>query len=431
MMNYSLISFAVLLLFACSFLQYGIDYSNAQESLSGCSLYDTMEVKNTLEKNDPVVKAFLEAFPNSKFSSQGVDESDTPKVPIIYEINDSGNPVEFRMDVREVDPNTKKCFWPTTYLYQYKIGKLSKTYSHDYSQQDNMVDFLKNFFLSKPHEQLNQGVELQDIQCKEGLILVVKSDYSSAACVLYVTGKKLVERGWGTCFENIFYGRGNPCGPRSSPGINFDSEQESEPEAPGHPRTTESEKKLYDARRELEAAYYETVNLGNSYIKDVIVGFGTNKDTFVIDIPLRYMEQESFALIKQDVRHIVGNDVEIDFVVYDEPIGKKIETVIPYLWNNVLHQKGIEFNPNDQPYLNNADGFKDPDRVCSPIIASNGTEIYISSTFNLEPFEITGTYIDKKEPEDCHKVWKTESLMVEPDRITALWLKNQQLKNEN
>ena len=87
--------------------------------------------------------------------------------------------------------------------------------------------------------------------------------------------------------------------------------------------------------------------------------------------------------------------------------------------------------PKNQTYWNNADGFADHDKVCSPIIASNGTELYISTTFDLEPFKITGTSIDKAEPSGCHKIWKTDTIMTEPDRVTALWLKNQMMENEN
>ena len=74
---------------------------------------------------------------------------------------------------------------------------------------------------------------------------------------------------------------------------------------------------------------------------------------------------------------------------------------------------------------NNADGFAKHDKVCSPLVAPNGTEFYIHSSFDLEPFKITGTFIDQKKPDDCHKIWKTDVIMPEPDRVTALWLENE------
>lgn len=185
------------------------------------------------------------------------------------------------------------------------------------------------------------------------------------------------------------------------------------------------EMQLYDARKLLKEAYQNHVNLGPYYMKDVIVGFGTYDDTLIIDIPSKYTDQNAIQVIKKEIRHLVGDNVKIDYAVYDEPIERHIATVIPYLWNKILHQNNIGFAPKEQDYWNHADGFAEHDKVCSPLVASNGTEFFISSTFNLEPFEITGTFIDQIKPDDCHKIWKTDVIMTEPDRVTALWLENE------
>jgi len=190
-------------------------------------------------------------------------------------------------------------------------------------------------------------------------------------------------------------------------------------------RMSDAEMQLYDARISLQTAYQNHVNLGSYYMTDVIVGFGTYDDVLIIDIPSKYTDQDSIQAIKKEIRHIVGKQVKIDYAIYDEPIERHISTVIPYLWNKILHQKQIDFTPKEQAYWNNSDGFREHDRACSPLVASNGTEFYISSTFDLEPFEITGTFIDKTEPDDCHKIWKTDVIMQEPDRVTALWLENE------
>jgi hypothetical protein len=101
------------------------------------------------------------------------------------------------------------------------------------------------------------------------------------------------------------------------------------------------------------------------------------------------------------------------------------------VWNSFLNKQGIEFTPKEQSYWNTGEGFGDVNRVCSLIIASNGTEFHISSIFILEPFEITGTFIDKIKPDDCYKVWKTDTILVEPDRILMLWLENYHREKEN
>lgn len=196
-------------------------------------------------------------------------------------------------------------------------------------------------------------------------------------------------------------------------------------ESPEREAMSDVEMQLHDARKSLKKAYQSHVNLGPYYMKDVVVGFGTYDDTLIIDISSKYTDQNSIQTIKKEIRHIVGNQVKIDYAVYDESIERYIETVISYMWNKVLHQSKIDFTPKEGGYLNNADGFAQNDRVCSPLVAPNGTEFFISSTFNLEPFEVTGTFIDKTEPDDCHKIWKTEVIMQEPDRVTALWLENE------
>jgi len=205
----------------------------------------------------------------------------------------------------------------------------------------------------------------------------------------------------------------------------YDCREITKAQEPSPEPMSDIESQLYDARKSLKGAYQNHVNLGPYYMKDVVVGFGTYDDTLIIDIPSKYTDQNSIKIIKEEIRHIVGNQVKIDYAVYDESVGRHIETVIPYLWNKILHQNKIDFAPKEGGYFNHADGFAQHDRVCSPLVAPNGTEFFISSTFNLEPFEVTGTFIDKTKPDDCHKIWKTEVIMQEPDRVTALWLENE------
>ncbi|MCH9659250.1 hypothetical protein K0U27_11305 [archaeon] len=106
-----------------------------------------------------------------------------------------------------------------------------------------------------------------------------------------------------------------------------------------------------------------------------------------------------------------------------EPIPNE---VIPYVWNNHLQKKQIDFSPKDRSYFNFGEGF-DPEnenRVCSSIILTDKTELYISSTFTIEPFEIIDTVTSEAQPADCYKIWKTETLLVEPSPELGAWLKN-------
>lgn len=112
------------------------------------------------------------------------------------------------------------------------------------------------------------------------------------------------------------------------------------------------------------------------------------------------------------------------------PEPKKPSTAFPYIWNDYLHKQGIEFEPKEQSYFNTGEGwYSELNRVCSPIVTSNGTEIYVSSTFVHEPFEIIGTFIDNTKPDDCHKIWKTESVLPEPDKELEAWLEIYHNKN--
>lgn len=300
-------------------------------------------------------------------------------------------------------------------------GKFELEVNYGPSTSGTEITIEPNFEIWTPLKQFNFGISFEEIQCRNGLEPTIKiNDFERFYCTSSDTKKILIKRGW--AFDDSKACR-NPLDCFDS-GVSLDTTVYPVPESSPEPEPmSKSEITLHEAKKSLQNAYETNVNLGPFYMKDVIVGYGTYDETLIIDIPLEYTN--SIQVIKKEIQHIVGDQVTIDYAIYDQPIERHISTVIPYLWNKVLHQKGIDYAPKNQTYWNNADGFAEHDKVCSPLVAPNGTEFYISTTFELEPFEITETYIDKKEPEGCHKVWKTESLMVEPDRITALWLKNQ------
>lgn len=83
-----------------------------------------------------------------------------------------------------------------------------------------------NIVYPAPLKQLESGLYLYEIKCKDNFVNIIKQSNTSPACVTYSTGDKLLERGWATCDDEISYGRGHPCGVRSSSGISSDNTYE-------------------------------------------------------------------------------------------------------------------------------------------------------------------------------------------------------------
>lgn len=101
----------------------------------------------------------------------------------------------------------------------------------DYCLEKTIAEYDHSYI--SPLKQFKDGVAVDEIICKNNLFLTAKSSDGSPTCVTYHTGLKLLERGWATCDDEIFYGRGHPCGVRSSPGIaDFESEQETKEYSP-------------------------------------------------------------------------------------------------------------------------------------------------------------------------------------------------------
>lgn len=341
-----------------------------------------------------------------------------------------------------------------------------------------------------PLKQFKSGITIDEIQCEELLILVTKYD-GSPACVKPETISKLIERNWTTqsiVHDIIFKTMSKNLGPECEQntmddilsgmvdekcskfmdelvnehhsemmqrGYSFDQEKnswvkdgypdvmmsitdyyqqnlkivESEPEPE---RESESELQLYNAKKSLELSYYENVNLGPLKINDVIVGFGIENDMLIIDVLYRYSTSSEMDIVKQKIRNIVGDEIKIEYITFKSP-PQVIEMAMPYHWNQYLHQNDIEFAPAYPSHGNNDDGISDGHILCSPLVAPNGTEFYIASTVDVEPFLITDTFIVPEKPEFCKKTWKTDVLLEEPDRITSLWLAmgRGELENEN
>ncbi len=373
--------------------------------------------------------------------------------PII--INDSG---KYYLEVKFDDVFIKREF---TVRQNHSGVNIDNT---DYS---NSQEFLH------PLKQIKNGISLIDVKCNEGKIKVVKHDRMSVACVNNDTEveTKLIERGWATmrfhteedtsahalcnnyegkwhseyegCRGNITNLQCSLMGGKFVDGLKIcydgicpvdktytlcvtDSKQPDSNEL--LPKlslvselNSEIKMKLNDAKKLLETAYYENVNLGPLKINDVIVGFGIENDVLIIDVLYRYSTSSEMDIVKKKIRDIVGDEIKIEYVSFKTP-PSVIEMAMPYHWNEYLHKNNIEFVPANTSYGNNDDGIDDGTFLCSPLVAPNGTKFYIVSTVIVEPFLITDTFIDIEKPEFCRKTWKTDVILSEPDRVTSLWL---------
>lgn len=52
--------------------------------------------------------------------------------------------------------------------------------------------------VQSPRKQMDEGVEAEDVVCKEGLELIIKASTGSAACVKSSSVEILLARGWGS-----------------------------------------------------------------------------------------------------------------------------------------------------------------------------------------------------------------------------------------
>ncbi|TAK26927.1 MAG: hypothetical protein EPO37_01185 [Nitrosarchaeum sp.] len=80
------------------------------------------------------------------------------------------------------------------------------------------------FVFPPPLKQIKSGILIDEIKCKEDLQRAIKSSNVNPACIKPESYAKLILRGWATCNDEIFYGRGHPCGVRSHPGVSSENE---------------------------------------------------------------------------------------------------------------------------------------------------------------------------------------------------------------
>lgn len=52
-----------------------------------------------------------------------------------------------------------------------------------------------------PHKQMASGIDAENVECKSGFVLMIRSTNGSAACVKLSTSEKLSNVGWGTIIK--------------------------------------------------------------------------------------------------------------------------------------------------------------------------------------------------------------------------------------
>lgn len=296
-----------------------------------------------------------------------------------------------------------------------------------------------------PIKQVNAGIESQNVQCQDpNKTLVLKID-GSPACVKSETKTNLMQRGWAV--DPVFYELtksqitdiqlakfgckklGNPtyCDTMVQEKIEYYLQQNKlnaklEPEPK---RETTREKNLIDANNKLREIYQINPSLGPFHFQDVIVGHGIGDGYLIVDVLEKfYHSVDDRELIIQKIVDITNEKVDIDFSPSDGITPKDTESIFQYVWNSYLHKNHIQFSPQERSYVNTDEEYhyEKDNKVCSPLISSSGTEFYISSTFTDEPFKITGTLIDEIKPNDCQKIWKTDTVLLEPNKILGVWM---------
>ncbi len=58
-----------------------------------------------------------------------------------------------------------------------------------------------NHEIMSPRKQMESGIDAEDVVCKPGLVLMIRSTNGAAACVKSTTSMKLSDSGWGNVIE--------------------------------------------------------------------------------------------------------------------------------------------------------------------------------------------------------------------------------------
>lgn len=266
-----------------------------------------------------------------------------------------------------------------------------------------------------PLKQIKSGIAIIDVQCNEGKSPAYKYNRMSVACVSEETLVELWSRGWAT--------------------MRFYTDEDTSPHAlcnnydgKWHPEHNGCRGDISDLQcslmggkfvDNLKICYNDICPENKTYTLCVVNSDEPDSDEQTPEPPSTPTQcrpglppfTTDFYLDKELCK----------WKLIPEPA---IDEAIPYVWNAYLHKMQIDFSPKEGSYTNADEGYfiEKETRVCSPLILSDGTEQYISSTFTVEPFEIIDIVMSETKPDDCHKIWKTDTLLVEPSPELGAWL---------
>jgi len=84
-----------------------------------------------------------------------------------------------------------------TYTVTVTFEKPNKYYPTTISKEFRVVESTENFNKLSPLKQIEAGITIEEIKCKDNLRLILKTGNNSPACVKPETLPKLIKRGWG------------------------------------------------------------------------------------------------------------------------------------------------------------------------------------------------------------------------------------------
>ena len=386
-----------------------------------CNMYEDALRYEEILKDDAVLKKFLRVFPSATSSlADGIDESRPPQASILYQYEKYGVNASLLLRIFEGE-DEKPCLVPRIYAITYQDNTDMTEIRNSNTDTGEILDFLESLLFGQaPLKQITSGVSLIDVKCNEGKIKVIKYDRMMAACVNGNTESevKLIDRGW-ALLRFIM------------PGENAAHALCNNYEGKWHPEHNGCKGDISDLQCSL---------MGGTFVDNLKICYNdicpenktytlcvTNPDESDSDIPASKPPPAPDSRQCKPGLPPFTSDFYLDkelckWKSIPEPIP---DEAIPYVWNSYLQKMQIGFSPKDVSYVNADEGFfpEKENRVCSPLILTNGSEFFISSTFTVEPFEMIDTVMSKTQPYDCHKIWKTEPLLVEPSPELGAWLK--------
>ena len=161
-----------------------------------CNLYEDIHRYEEILVQDVVLKKFLEKFPHSTSSSGGIDESGPPQSHIFYEYDEPDVYASLLMRVLE-GKDTVPCIVPIAYTLTYSDGSTDMEIRNLDGDTDEILEFLDSLYsYLSPLKQFKSGVPIDEINCREDLVKVIKKFDNMPTCIKSESKSKLIQRDW-------------------------------------------------------------------------------------------------------------------------------------------------------------------------------------------------------------------------------------------